>query len=190
LKRYLPWPILVFFLVAATSSSYGQDGVLNFSGPWGNSATGSGEIFSDFGMDYGVDTLSRLMDFDASLSHSLDPDDFFDRFLHPTVTEDQEEKGLLSPFHMLETEKEMVFKAELLPGTGLGEVAISSDGEVLTVQAEKTEMNEASGDDYSQGEWTRESFTRITPLPGEVQDKELVTTYEDGVLTVTFPKSQ
>ncbi|MDY6951102.1 MAG: Hsp20/alpha crystallin family protein, partial [Thermodesulfobacteriota bacterium] len=76
------------------------------------------------------------------------------------------------------------------PGTGLGDVAVSSDGEVLTINVEKTAMNEESGENYSQGEWRRESFTRTTPLPGEVKKEAFVTSYEDGVLTVAFPKGQ
>ena len=191
MKSYLAFPFLLLFLLAATASSYGQDGAFGSSNPWGNAA-GSGDLFPTLGMDrsQGVDTLSRLMDFDATVSHALDPDDFFNRFLEAPVTQDREEKSLLSAFSISETEREMAFKAALLPGTGLGDVAVSSDGEVLTINAEKTEMNEESGDHYSQGEWSRESFTRITPLPGEVEANKFVTSYEDGVLTVTFPKNQ
>jgi HSP20 family molecular chaperone IbpA len=82
----------------------------------------------------------------------------------------------------------MAFKATLLPGTGLGDLAVSSDGELLTVRVEKTEMNEDAGDDYNQVDWRRETFTRIAPLPGEVQSTDPVVNYEDGVLTLTFPK--
>ncbi|MDY6987147.1 MAG: Hsp20/alpha crystallin family protein [Thermodesulfobacteriota bacterium] len=191
-KKHAVFCALLVLLVATTPWCYAQDGAFGFSNPWGNGAIGSGDLFSGSGMDQskGVDTLSRLMDFDGTVSHSLDPDDFFDRFLDPPVAEDQEKKSLLAPFGISETEKEMAFKAGLLPGTGLGDVAVSSDGEVLTVNVEKTAMDEESGDHYSQGEWSRESFTRITPLPAEVKKEAFVTSYEDGVLTVTFPKNQ
>jgi len=133
----------------------------------------------------------RMLDFEAIKGE--DPsglDDFYSDFLDRALAAESEKESLVSPFSVSETEKEMSFKAELLPGTGLGEVAVSSDGEVLTIYVERTEMNEESGDDYSQGDWSRESFTRIAPLPEEVQPQELVTTYEDGVLTLTFPKIQ
>ncbi|MDY6955161.1 MAG: hypothetical protein SWE60_26965, partial [Thermodesulfobacteriota bacterium] len=154
MKRLLTFFCLLLLLLATISSSNAQDGGFGFSGAWGNGA-GSGDLFPTLGTggSQGVESLSRVMDFDTKLSHSLDPDDFFKRFLDPPATEEREEKSLLAPFSISETEKEMAFKADLLPGTGLGDVAVSSDGEVLTINVEKTAMNEESGENYSQGEW-------------------------------------
>jgi len=193
LKRYLTLPFLLLLLVGAISSSYGQDGAFDFSDPWGNAAVGSGEIFSGPGIDLfnRMDTLIRHMDFEALQGENpFGFDEFFGDFLDRAGTAESERKSLLSPFSISQTEKAMAFKAGLLPGTGLGDVAVSSDGEVLTINVEKTVMNEESGDNYNQVDWSRESFTRITPLPGEVEPKEMVTSYEDGVLSVTFPKNQ
>jgi len=189
-KRYLVLTFSLLLLGGGMSSSDAQDGSLGFSSLWTDAPVGWGDIGSGpvFNQFRGGDTLASFMDFRTTLSHPLDPDDFFDRFFHPAVTEDQEENSLLSPFRVSETEKEMAFKADLLPGTGLGDVAISSDGEALTVQVERTEMDETSGDDYSRVEWSRETFTRVAPLPGEVQPTEPGISYEDGVLTLTFPK--
>ncbi|MDY6954675.1 MAG: hypothetical protein SWE60_24490, partial [Thermodesulfobacteriota bacterium] len=154
MKNCAAWCFLVLLLMAAPPWSNAQDGGFGFSGAWGNGA-GSGDLFPTLGTDssQGVESLSRVMDFDTKLSHSLDPDDFFKRFLDPPATEEREGKSLLAPFSISETEKEMAFKADLLPGTGLGDVAVSSDGEVLTINVEKTAMNEESGENYSQGEW-------------------------------------
>jgi HSP20 family molecular chaperone IbpA len=78
----------------------------------------------------------------------------------------------------------------MAPGTGLGDISVSSNGDLLTINVQKTVMNEETGEDYRHVEWSRESFTRIAPLPGEVESQEMTTNYEDDVLTVTFPKNQ
>jgi len=61
----------------------------------------------------------------------------------------------------------------------------------LSINVQKTEVTEEAGGTYTTHiEWSRESFTRSEPLPGEAEAGEMTTDYKDEILRMVFPKSQ
>ncbi len=188
--------LVLFLFVATASPSTAQDGAFDFSNPWAHTTGGLGSILSAPGVPdlNRINNLSRLMDFAGAGGN--DPSgsgDFFNRFLDLHVAGNGQSSSPAPPFDLLETletTKDLSVRAHMAPGTGLGDISVSSNGDLLTINVQKTVMNEETGEDYRHVEWSRESFTRIAPLPGEVESQEMTTNYEDDVLTVTFPKNQ
>lgn len=92
---------------------------------------------------------------------------------------------------VVEREHEIQVVCEL-PGLGRDEVELSLENNVLTVSGEKHERHEqgGEGDTYhlSERRWGR--FSRSFVLPREVDQDRIAAHFENGVLTVSIPKSE
>lgn len=92
---------------------------------------------------------------------------------------------------VIERENEIRVICEL-PGMKTEEVELSLENNVLTISGEKTEKrdNGAAEDTYhlSERRWGR--FSRSFVLPREVDSERIQANFENGVLTVTIPKSE
>jgi len=78
-----------------------------------------------------------------------------------------------------------------LPGMRQDEVELNLENNVLTIAGEKQEQREESqGETYhlSERRWGR--FSRSFVLPREVDQDRIEARFENGVLTVTIPKSE
>jgi len=88
-----------------------------------------------------------------------------------------------------DTEKNVITAIFEFPGFSKDEVQLEFENGKLTVSAE----TKKSGDDADTGYTLRErlhgKFSRTLQLPQGVQDEQIKATMEDGVLTVTFPKT-
>lgn len=90
---------------------------------------------------------------------------------------------------VVEHPDEIVIAADL-PGYDSDDIDLSVSGGVLTISAE-TDRELAVDDEkarFHMRERRSRSATRRIRLPGEVEEEEASASYEDGVLTVTFPK--
>jgi HSP20 family protein len=92
---------------------------------------------------------------------------------------------------VLERENEIQVVSEL-PGMNPNEVELSLENNVLTISGEKHEEHERGGDGdtfhLSERRWGR--FSRSFVLPREVDSEKISARFENGVLTVTIPKSE
>ena len=192
MKKCLSLFLLFFLFFGTASFSYAQDDMDSFFNlnPWNDGRTGSDS--PSFGLGAfnpdSADGLPRLGNFDAGRDN--DPfglDAFFNDFLDVDTTPDRE---LVSPFNISETAGNVTVQVHVAPGTELDDIAVTPDGGLLSINVQNTEILQETEEDHSYIEWHHESFSRTAVLPGDVQTQEMTTEYDDGVLTVTFPKSQ
>jgi HSP20 family protein len=92
---------------------------------------------------------------------------------------------------VVERENEIRVVCEL-PGMRKDEVELSLENNVLTISGEKNEQRR-EGDDkemyhLTERRWGR--FSRSFVLPREVDQERIQANFENGVLTITVPKSE
>ena len=92
-------------------------------------------------------------------------------------------------FQVAETKDAVTVTAEL-PGVDEKDLdlQISSDG-YLTVSGEKKDMSEVSDKDAYFSEITYGTFKRTLPLPWDLDYENAAAHYNNGILTVSVPKS-
>ncbi|KAI0318972.1 HSP20-like chaperone [Amylostereum chailletii] len=76
-----------------------------------------------------------------------------------------------------------------LPGLKKEDVDIDVHNDVLTVAGESKIDSERNEDGYAVRERRFGRFSRSVPLPQGIKDTEIKASLENGVLTITFPKS-
>lgn len=87
-----------------------------------------------------------------------------------------------------ETEKEVIVKADI-PGINKEDIQLTVAEDSITLRGEtKTEKKEEK-ENFYQMERFYGSFSRTLPLPAPVKNREAIAKYENGVLTVTIPKT-
>jgi HSP20 family protein len=87
-----------------------------------------------------------------------------------------------------ETEKEIRITAEL-PGVSQDDVDVNLDDDVLTIRGEKRFEQENEKENFHFVERSYGTFQRSLRLPFPVDPEQVRATFENGVLTVTLPKS-
>jgi len=90
---------------------------------------------------------------------------------------------------LAETDDEVRVSAEL-PGLESKDIEISVSGNSLTLKGEKKEEREEKQGTTYRSERYYGSFSRVIPLPCEVDADKAEATYKNGVLTVTLPKPE
>ena len=77
-----------------------------------------------------------------------------------------------------------------LPGVKPDDIQVSIENNVLTIKGETKEEKEHKEGDYLMRERRVGSFHRALRLPDTVDTEKAKPYYEDGVLTVAFPKME
>lgn len=75
-----------------------------------------------------------------------------------------------------------------LPGYQSDDIDVELAGESVTISATRDEETEDERERYVRRERRRRSVTRSVRLPGAVDEAETEAEFNNGVLTVTFPK--
>jgi len=89
-----------------------------------------------------------------------------------------------------DTEKNVVTAIFEFPGFSKDEVQINFQNGKLTVSAETKAKSEHNGNTgYTLNERLHGKFSRTLQLPQGVQSEQIKAIMEDGLLTVTFPKT-
>lgn len=130
--------------------------------------------------------LSPLDAFQQEMNQLFD--DFFRGFgLKPSP----ETAGALSAFtpqiDMSEDDKSVKVIAEL-PGMNEKDIDINLSKDSLTIKGQKKEEKEQKGEQTYYAERSFGSFTRVIPLPTEVNPDKAEANFSNGVLTVSMPK--
>jgi HSP20 family protein len=83
----------------------------------------------------------------------------------------------------------LVATAEL-PGMKADDISIDVEGNTLTIRGEKRQEQEQKGEERYLLERQYGSFMRSFPLPRSVDPDRISARFDNGVLTVTMPKSE
>lgn len=92
---------------------------------------------------------------------------------------------------VIETENELRVEVEM-PGLAPENVDVSLEGNVLTISGEKQEQRQ-EGDEQNTWHLSERRygrFTRSFVLPRDVEQEQIQAHFENGVLSVTIPKSE
>jgi HSP20 family protein len=76
-----------------------------------------------------------------------------------------------------------------LPGISEKNVEVTKDGDFLTIKGEKKEEREQKEKGYYMSERSFGSFERSLRLPNGIDDTKIAAKFENGILTVTLPKT-
>jgi HSP20 family protein len=90
---------------------------------------------------------------------------------------------------MYETDENVVVKTAI-PGVKAEDIDVSITGDTLTIKAETKEEEEVKRENYLRRERRFGSYCRSVTLPGGVEADKAEADYNDGVLTLTFPKAE
>jgi len=110
------------------------------------------------------------------------------------------EDGFMRPFapfwgegsltvDVYETEESVVVKTAV-PGVKADDIEVSVTGDTLTIRAETKENEEIKKENYLRRERRYGSYCRSITLPGGLQADKAEADYNDGILTLTFPKAE
>jgi HSP20 family protein len=97
--------------------------------------------------------------------------------------------SLVPPIDMYETENAVIVKA-VMPGVSAENLNIDVAGDTLTIKGETKSETEDKKDNYFYRECRYGTFTRSLTLPAGVKSDKTEADIEDGVLTLTIPKSE
>ncbi len=115
-------------------------------------------------------------------------DRMFDEGFRPPVPFTQWGEGDLA-IDMYETDDNVVVKTAI-PGVKADDIDVSVTGDTLTVRAETKEEEEVKRESYLRRERRFGSYCRTVTLPGGLETDQAEADYDDGVLTLTFPKAE
>jgi len=111
-----------------------------------------------------------------------------DSFVHPAYIW-PELRGDELALDMYQTKDDIVVKTAL-PGIKPEEVDISITGDTLTIKGEHKEEQEVKEEDYMRKECRYGAFARSIVIPVQVKADKAEATFENGVLTLTIPKTE
>jgi len=83
----------------------------------------------------------------------------------------------------------VIVRAEL-PGMKQEDISVSLDGNVLMISGERRHEEKAEGIETYRAERYFGRFQRLLTLPHAVEPKNVRATYQDGILSITLPKSE
>ena len=105
------------------------------------------------------------------------------RFSHPAY-------GRFYPrVDIINSDNEVLVKAEV-PGLSKDDLDISISNDVITIKGERKSEEESENECYYCKESTYGSFERQIQLPENVASDEAKASLENGILTLTLPKSE
>lgn len=93
------------------------------------------------------------------------------------------------PVDIYQTENEIQVKAAV-PGIKPEDINISVLGNMLTITGERKEEKETKEENYVSKEMRMGRFQRQIMLPTEVQAENAQAKFENGIVTLTLPKSE
>jgi len=89
----------------------------------------------------------------------------------------------------VETDETITATAEL-PGVTREELQVTVSGDILSIKGEKRQEKEEGEGRYHRTECYYGSFQRSFALPCEIDDQKVDASFDNGVLTVTLPKTE
>ncbi|HET7343209.1 MAG TPA: Hsp20/alpha crystallin family protein [Methylomirabilota bacterium] len=121
-----------------------------------------------------------------TLQHELDR--MFERFLAPMLP-DVPALGEWTPALDVAEGKEAVTVTAELPGVDPKDIAVTLEGDLLTLKGAKEERHEEKDERWHRVERSAGTFIRTVRLPAAVDAGAVTATFKNGVVTVTLPKT-
>jgi HSP20 family protein len=106
---------------------------------------------------------------------------------YPTTEEDGEMERWTIPLDVIEEGNNLVVHATV-PGVKPDDIEVTLEENVLTIKGKTETEEERKEGEYLMRERRTGAFHRMLRLPDTVNTEKAETAYEDGVLTITFPK--
>ena len=136
---------------------------------------------------------SGLTGFNPLMSLNRDINRLFDDLLQPsalpTVADTAVATALITPrINVSETDTEIRVTAEL-PGVDLDNLEVDVIDDMLVIRAEKTLGQSDEDENYHFVECAYGSFQRTVQLPFAADPDQVQASFENGVLSITVPKS-
>ena len=97
-------------------------------------------------------------------------------------------KGGEPKVDIIQEEKEIIVKADV-PGVKKEDIQVTVTDDAITLKGETKTNTETKKENYFHSERFYGCFSRTLPLPAAVDPKKATAKFEDGVLTVTIPKT-
>jgi HSP20 family protein len=131
------------------------------------------------------DPARQMMTLREAMNHLFD-----DAFTRPLSFAREGRYDWTSPaIDMYEADNEVVVKASL-PGIKADEVQINVSGDVLTIKGETKQEEEKKDKSWHIREQRWGVFERSIMLPTAVNSDQAKADFENGILTITLPKSE
>lgn len=111
----------------------------------------------------------------------------FDGFLRDRYTE-HEDAFWYPDVDVSETASDVIVRAEL-PGLTKNDIEIAIQDNVLTIQGEKTRKKKTKHENFYLVERNFGQFYQSFTLPAPVEQDKVKATFAQGVLIITFPKT-
>ena len=122
----------------------------------------------------------------TGLKHEVDR--LFERFFEAPWAE-LPAMGAWSPaLDVTEGKDAVTVKAEL-PGVEAKDIAVSLEGDVLTIKGEKDQKKEEKDERQHRVERSWGAFMRSVRLPAPADGSKVTATFKNGVITITLPKA-
>jgi HSP20 family protein len=115
-------------------------------------------------------------------------DRMFERFFDAPWAELPALGDWTPPLDVTESKDAVSVKAEL-PGVEAKDIAVSLDGNVLTIKGEKEQKKEEKDERRHRVERAWGSFVRSVRLPSPVDGSKVTAAFKNGVITITLPKA-
>ena len=145
---------------------------------WGRRSVPAGREMETHPLDMFQREMNRLFD------------DFFKGFGLRPFGEEIEAAGAFYPqMDMTEDENSIYVTAEL-PGLDEKDIDINLSRDSLTIKGEKREEKEEKGKESYYMERSFGAFSRVIPIPVDVNPDKVEATFKKGVLNITLPKAQ
>ena len=115
-------------------------------------------------------------------------DRLFERFFEAPWAEAPALGDWTPALDMTEGKEAITVKAEL-PGVDPKEIAVSLEGDMLTIKGEKEEKKEEKDERRHRIERSWGSFMRSVRLPAAVDGSKVTAAFKNGTVTITLPKT-
>jgi len=115
-------------------------------------------------------------------------DRLFDRFFESPLAE-LPGLGDWTPALDVSEDKDSVIVTAELPGVDPKDIAVSLEGDVLTIKGEKEQKKEEKDERHHRVERSWGAFVRSVRLPTPVESGKVTAAFKKGVVTITLPKA-
>jgi HSP20 family protein len=139
-----------------------------------------------------LDLLYKELTMSSLISRSNLLDDFFKDFAPGFFVKPLQSEALPSPgqirMDIKESGEAYTIEAEV-PGVAKDAIHVSLDGNTVTVKAEVKKEESRSGESCLRSERYYGAVSRSLTLPANINSEKAKAHYDQGVLTLTLPKS-
>ncbi len=113
----------------------------------------------------------------------------FDDLVTPAKWDDFPHLSKVPAAELTETEEALHLKLEV-PGMEASDLDIQVTTDSVSISGERKEESKSEEKGVTRSEFRYGSFSRVIPLPVEIENGNVTAEYKDGILNLTLPKSE